>query len=166
MESLNTKIEAWLEPKLEEIGAFLVDIRHIQAQQRIEIYLDRDAGKPGIDLDACADVSRFIQFQLDHDDLVPRTYVLEVSSPGMDNPFKVFRQYQKHRGTEVQVLMQDGRKVEGRLAEVDEAGIDLDAYVPAQKGPSPEKKKVIAPQIERMRIEFAQIKSTKRKLPF
>jgi len=174
MERLADQIAEWLEPKLEELGAFLVDVKQNPAQHRIEVYLDRDAGLPGIDIDTCAVVSRYLQFQLDHGEGTPKNYILEVSSPGMDNPFKVLRQYKKYQGARVEVLLLDGRKLEGILVESSEEGIVLDRFVGSTQGPSPAhaparkdpKKKGEAPQTERMTLVFAQIKSTKRKFEF
>ena len=186
MERLADQIAEWLEPKLEELGAFLVDVKQNPAQHRIEVYLDRDAGKPGIDIETCTVVSRYLQFQLDHGEATPKNYILEVSSPGMDNPFKVLRQYKKYQGALVEVLLLDGRKLDGILADSSEEGIVLDRFLSSAQGPSPgklpaklpgklpaklpagkdTKNKGIAPETERTPIAFSQIKSTKRKFEF
>ena len=47
---------------------------------------------------------------------------LEVSSPGLDEPLKLHRQYLKNIGRKVEVLLKDGRKIEGKLLEVNETG--------------------------------------------
>ncbi len=167
MPSLHDRINEWLAPKLDELDAYLVEVRHNPASRRIEVYLDRDAPDKGIDLDACEAVSRFLETYLDHAEGVPRDYILEVSSPGMGNPFKTLRQYRKYIGREVDVVLLDGRKLQGILADASETGIELDAYVGA---PSKAKAKAgadaPAPETERHSLPFDRIKSTKRSLPF
>ena len=169
MPTLHERIDEWLAPKLEELDAYLVDVRHNPATRRIEVYLDRDDPGQGIDLDACEAVSRFLETYLDHAEGVPRDYVLEVSSPGMDNPFKVLRQYRKHVGREVDVLLTDGVKLSGVLAGVDEHGIVLDAFAggaPAPGRPKPGARPAGEPATERTEIPFDRIKSTKRRFGF
>jgi ribosome maturation factor RimP len=169
MPTLHERIDEWLAPKLEELDAYLVEVRHNPASRRIEVYLDRDAPGKGIDLDACEAVSRFLETYLDHADGVPRDYILEVSSPGMTNPFKVLRQYRKYIGREVDVVLLDGRKLQGILADASEEGIELDAYVGGSAKPKSKPKPGAAPvepETERHSLPFSTIKSTKRSLPF
>jgi ribosome maturation factor RimP len=172
MDSLSERITQWLEPKLTDSQAFLVELRILPAQQRIEVYLDRDAGLPGIDIDTCAEVNRYLRFQLDHSGDPAAQYALEVSSPGMDNPFRVLRQYLKYRGSRVEVLLLDGRKMEGLLVDAGQEGIVLDHFLRGSESPSPAKgplrprKKVEELPTERLEFSYAQIKATKRKFDF
>ena len=167
MSSLHERIAEWLAPKLDELEAYLVDVRHNVATRRIEVYLDRVQPGQGIDLDACAAASRFLETYLDTAEGVPADYLLEVSSPGMGNAFKVLRQYTKHIGAQVEVVMQDGRKLEGILAAADEDGITLDEFTgPVPKGKPKPGQKVIVPDTVRQAIPFTQIKSTKRSFAF
>jgi ribosome maturation factor RimP len=53
-------------------------------------------------------------------------FSLEVSSPGLDQPLKLMRQYKKNIGRLIEVLMLDGTKKEGRLIELTEDGIILE----------------------------------------
>ena len=93
MEKLSEKIAVWVAPKLEELDCFLVDIKINPAGSKIEVYIDRDTG---LQIEMCEQVSRFLELHLDNEPGVPPKYILEVSSPGMDNPFKVERQYLKN----------------------------------------------------------------------
>jgi ribosome maturation factor RimP len=158
METISDKIEKWLAPKLEEIDAFLVDIKRNPALNRIEVYLDRETG---IGLDACVEVSRFLEFHLDHEGDLGPNYILEVSSPGMDNPFKVLRQYKKYMGSKVEVLLVSGVKLEGLLVDVSEETLSVDEIVPSKS-----KNKSIPPELVRLEIPFIDIKATKRKFDF
>jgi ribosome maturation factor RimP len=49
-------------------------------------------------------------------------FSLELSSPGLDEPLKLLRQYRKNIGRQVELLMQDGSRIDGRLLEVSEDG--------------------------------------------
>ncbi len=42
-------------------------------------------------------------------------FSLEVSSPGLDEPLKMLRQYRKNIGRQVELTLQDGSKKEGKL---------------------------------------------------
>ena len=51
---------------------------------------------------------------------------LEVSSPGLDEPLKLKRQYIKNTGRNVEVILHDGSKVEGKLLAVNDADIQVE----------------------------------------
>ena len=78
-------------------------------------------------------------------------YSLEVGSPGMGNPLKVFRQYKKFLNRKVIVVTNEGERHEGKMIEVSEARIVI------EKSKTEKKKEVITGQIE---IPFTQIKTT------
>ena len=46
--------------------------------------------------------------------------------PGLDEPLKLHRQYRKNIGRQVELVLQDGSKIEGRLLEVSEDGIIIE----------------------------------------
>jgi ribosome maturation factor RimP len=92
MENLKEKIENWLEPKLEMEGLFLVGVE-VSGQFKIQVYIDADDNT--LDIRKCVRVSRHLEEHLDADDEVAEKYTLDVSSPGLDNPLKIPRQYQK-----------------------------------------------------------------------
>ena len=55
--------------------------------------------------DDCEKVSKFLEERLDADDPIEGTYVLEVSSPGMDRPLITEAHYQKYMGELVDVRL-------------------------------------------------------------
>ncbi|MBL0310538.1 MAG: hypothetical protein IPP77_12955 [Bacteroidetes bacterium] len=114
-------MESWLQPLLEEKNLFLTDIRFSMGK-KIEVYIDSDEG---ILIDDCATVSRFLEKNLDGSGAVPSNYILEVSSPGMDNPLKVPRQYRKRIGRILQVVKNDGTSIEAELIAVTDDNIRL-----------------------------------------
>jgi ribosome maturation factor RimP len=63
-------------------------------------YVDK-AG--GINIDECSEVSREIEAQLDADDLVPATYILEVSSPGIERGLYSLADFERFIGSEARV---------------------------------------------------------------
>jgi ribosome maturation factor RimP len=52
-------------------------------------------------------------------------YALTVTSAGLDLPFKDIRQYRKAIGSQVEVLVRDGRKLIATLLACDETGVSL-----------------------------------------
>jgi ribosome maturation factor RimP len=99
---------------------FLVDIR-IKPTNNIKVYLDGDKGIP---IEFCVRVNRALYRKLEEASLFPDgDFSLEVSSPGLDEPLKLLRQYKKNVGRQVELVLQDGTKKEGRLLEVTEDGV-------------------------------------------
>src|SRR5690606_13292675 len=75
-------------------------------------------GDQGISIQDCAAISRYVGFQLEESDAISHAYRLEVSSPGIDRPLSMVRQYRKNVGRTVQVSMPDGVTKAGKLLEV------------------------------------------------
>ena len=103
-----------------EPGYFLVEVR-IKPVNNIKVFLDGDNGLP---IEKCVQINRALYKQLEASGMFPGDdFSLEVSSPGLDEPLKILRQYKKNVGRKVELLLQDGSKKEGRLLEVGEDGI-------------------------------------------
>lgn len=105
---VKTVVEEWLK----DGDYFLVDV-NMMPDDRIVVEIDH---ADGVWIEDCADLSRFVQERLGEelDD-----YELEVGSAGLGQPFKVARQYENHIGKDVEVLTDDGRKVQGVLKAVE-----------------------------------------------
>ena len=85
---------------------------------------------------------------------------LEVSSPGMDEPLKVFQQYQKRIGREISVITFDGLKHVGKLESASSEGIILkETLVKKESG-----KKIKT--VQSIQLPFTEIKETKVVLSF
>ena len=108
---ITTAVEEWLANG----DYYLVDVE-ITADDRIVIEIDH---ADGVWIEDCADLSRYLQEKLG-DEL--GDYELEVGSAGIGQPFKVVQQYRNHVGQEVEVLQQNGQKVQGLLKEVSADG--------------------------------------------
>lgn len=68
----------------------------------LRIFLDKEGG---IDLDDCQDVSTRLEEILDDKDLIKGSYILEVSSPGLDRELKKPRDFQREQGKMVDVSL-------------------------------------------------------------
>ncbi|MBP7400354.1 MAG: hypothetical protein KA954_12250 [Chitinophagales bacterium] len=156
MDVLKEKIQEWLAPKLEELDCFLVDIRHNPSNGKFEIFMDTDAG---VTISACEQVSRYLNFYMENDPAFGDNYMLDVSSPGMENPFKVERQYLKNIGKTVELVLHSGVKKEGILKQYDGEKLTLQIALPVKvKGKKPE--------LVEEEFTLEEIKSTKKKISF
>lgn len=156
MDILKEKIQEWLLPKLEEMGGFLVDIRHNPSNSKFEVFIDTDTG---VTINQCEEVSRYLQFYMEADAAFGNNYLLDISSPGMENPFRVERQYLKNIGKTVEVVLHSGIKKEGLLEQYDAEKLTLQIALPA-------KTKGAKPEIVSQEILLNDIKSTKQKISF
>jgi ribosome maturation factor RimP len=94
----------------------------------INVYIDADEG---VTLKQCAEVSRDLSFLLDTQEVILGTYRLNVSSPGVDRPLRMPRQYHKNIGRPLRIILHSSevespQTVQGRLVQVDEDGITID----------------------------------------
>jgi len=137
-----------LEPDL-----FLVDVR-VKPTNNIKVFID---GDNGVSIERLVQCNRKLYKDLEASQLFPNgDFSLELSSPGLDEPLKLHRQYKKNLGREIEVIRKDGIKVEGKLVNVNDAAIDVEE----QKGKG--KKLEIVPHT----ISFDDIKTTKIQIKF
>ena len=123
MDTTEARITAMLEPLLESTDMFLTSIR-IKPTNNVKVYLD---GDKGISIETCVRYNRALYKRLEESGLFPDgDFSLEVSSPGLDEPLKLLRQYKKNIGRQVELVLQDGTKKEGRLLEVTEDGVIIE----------------------------------------
>ena len=104
----------WLEGK----DYFLVDVT-VSPDDKIVVEIDH---AEGVWIDDCVELSRYIESNLNRDE---EDYELEVGSAGIGQPFKVLQQYVIHKGKEVEVLANDGKKYKGVLTDVDDSKFTL-----------------------------------------
>ena len=118
------EITRWVEQFLEGVegGYYLVDVSWHKKTQKLEIYIDTDAG---ITLGECQRLSRKMQESLEDGNLLSEDYVLEVSSPGLERPLRLPRQYEKNTGRVILVELVNGDEEIGRLERIDETGLFL-----------------------------------------
>ena len=132
----NESAIAAIETMLESILAtdptyFLVEAR-IKPTNNVKVFLD---GDQGITIEKCVQFNRMLYKKIEESQLFPNgDFSLEVSSPGLDEPLKMLRQFRKNIGRQVELLLDDGRKKEGRLVEVTEDGIILEEPIGKPRG--------------------------------
>lgn len=106
---------------------FLVDVEVKNAKTQ-EVWVLADSEKGGVDLDACARVSRELSFILEEKDIFNKAYRLNVSSPGLSRPLSDQRQYPKNEGRTVKVKYKSDEEyltVEGVLQSVNDSQIEV-----------------------------------------
>ena len=100
-------------------NCYLVDVT-VSKDNDIEITIETEEGR--IELDTCVAISRYFETQFDRE---KEDYSLTVTSAGLDQPFKVLKQYQKAVGSKVEVQIKGGKKMVATLTAVDEESITL-----------------------------------------
>ena len=146
-------IRVLVEENIENSDCFIVDIQ-VKKDNKIVILVDSDKG---ITIDQCAEIHRYVENSLDRE---MEDFELQVSSPGLDMPFKVKRQYEKNLGRLVEVITYDGMKTIGKLVGIRNEGIEL--LCPKKPGIGKQKKKLD----KKIRFGFNHIKSTKGVIDF
>jgi len=117
--------------KLADPSQFLVDVivKGHKGPKKVLIIIDSDKG---VTIDDCAILSREISKAFDDLQLFEDSYMLEVSTPGLDQPLRLARQYYKNIGRRIKVVTQQ-QAVEGKLVEVGEEEIKLEQEIGAGK---------------------------------
>lgn len=129
---------------------FLVDLL-VNQDQVVRVFIDSDRG---ISIDELAHINRSLSRAMRENHIFPDDdFSLEVSSPGIDTPLKLYRQYPKNIGRTVVVTLKDHQQQEGVLQEVHPDFIVLDV-----------KKSKKAHQI--LKIPFADIQCTRVQIRF
>jgi len=102
---------------------FLVSVA-IKPVNNISLFIDGDSG---ITIEKCVRINKALYKHIVETTLYPDgEFSLEVSSPGLDEPLKLNRQYIKNIGRSLMVELVDGKKVEGKLIAADNVGIELE----------------------------------------
>ncbi|MFM7671384.1 MAG: ribosome maturation factor [Bacteroidota bacterium] len=132
---------------------FLVEVR-IKPTLNIKMYVD---GDQGVSVDRLIQYNRALYRQLVEEGILPDgEFSLELSSPGLDEPLKLHRQYVKNVGRSVEVVTLEGTRVAGKLTEVAETGFTVEEV--KGKGKKQEVKNHL--------FSFDQIKATTIQITF
>lgn len=137
----------------EEPEYFLVSVR-IKPTNNIKVFID---GDNGITIEKCVRFNRKLYKLIEETGMYPEgEFSLELSSPGVDEPLKMHRQYLKNIGREVEVIFADDTRKQGKLLAVTEA----DIIIEHTEGKN---KKAVTQQLV---IPFNNIKSTTVQIKF
>jgi ribosome maturation factor RimP len=122
-------VESMAAPLVDGMGMELVGVEFVKeaSQYYLRIFIDRPGG---VTLDDCQVVSRQMDALLDEKDPIPYSYVLEVSSPGIERPLKKLKDFERFMGHMVKIATYvpiDGKKkFTGLLADAGSQGISLE----------------------------------------
>lgn len=104
-------------------GDFLVSVK-IKPVNNIRIFIDSDEG---MSIEKCIKYNRKLYLQIEEKAMFPDgNFSLEISSPGVDAPLKMHRQYVKNKSRNVLVTFNDTTEKEGKLLEVTETDIIIE----------------------------------------
>ncbi|MGW0563805.1 ribosome maturation factor RimP [Streptomyces sp. NPDC003016] len=146
------RLRALLEPLVSAEGLDLEDIEVSRAGRRRQLRIVVDSDE-GVELDACAELSRAVSEKLDETDVMGEgEYVLEVSSPGADRPLSERRHYVRATGRLAKLTLNDATELVARILAVDDEGLDLE--VPGVKGRKPTARRVAFADIAKARVEI------------
>ena len=126
-------------------GCFIVDVS-VSKDNDIVLTIESENGK--IELEDCVSLSRFFETKFDRE---AEDYSLTVSSAGLDQPFKVLRQYQKAIGSKVEVSLKGGKKMVALLEDADQESITLKYSV--REAVEGRKKKELVEHIDRFTMD-------------
>ncbi|MEV0749945.1 ribosome maturation factor RimP [Streptomyces sp. NBC_01220] len=134
----------------EQLDLEEIEVSRAGRRRVLRIIVDSEEG---VELDACADLSRAISAKLDDTDVMGEDeYVLEVSSPGADRPLTEHRHYVRATGRLARLTLNEGGELVARILAVDEEGLDLE--VPGVKGRKPTSRRIAFDEIARARVEL------------
>jgi ribosome maturation factor RimP len=109
------KIKILTEPLLEGTDIFITNVK-IKPTNNVKLYLDADSG---MSVEKCISVNRRLRALIESEHLFPEDdFSLEVSSPGVDEPLTMHRQYVKNIGRTVLVTLNDDSAQQGVLRQV------------------------------------------------
>lgn len=136
-----------------EPDLFLVEVR-VKPTNNIKVFID---GDQGVSIEKLVHYNRALYKKLEEGGLFPGgDFSLELSSPGLDEPLKLHRQYRKNVGRFVEVTEPEGTRKEGKLLKVSDEGI----VVEETRGKG-KKQEILTHE-----IPFQNIKTTKIQIKF
>ena len=132
------QVSTLCEEALANTDRFLVEVK-VKPNNVIEVYIDSDTA---VNIDHCAELSRYINEKLDRD---VEDYELTVLSWGLSGALKMDRQLQKYVGKDVEVKTKELGKMQGKLVSFDAEKVEF------------------APDAEKVEFAPAPKKSSKKK---
>ena len=145
-----------LESEIVARGLYIIDVT-VSKDNDVEVTIESEEGK--VELEDCVEISRFFETKFDRE---TEDYSLTVTSAGLDQPFKVLKQYIKSIGKKVEVQLKGGKKMVAVLEAADEESITLKySQKEAVEG---KKKKEIVEHVDRFTMD--QVNAVRPHLSF
>lgn len=156
MEERITDLLADLFSTDEYSDCFLVEVK--QSGKKIEVFVDSD---DKMDFEKCREISRHLEKEyLDVEQPLGESYTLNVGSPGVGRPLRLYRQYPKNVGRNLEVTTTDGDSYTGKLMKVSPNEVTLEAKIRRKEG------KRTKTTVEEISIAFDAIKKSIVKISF
>jgi ribosome maturation factor RimP len=147
---IEQKVKTLISPDPE---SFLVDVK-ISPGNNVKVFIDADHG---VSIEKLTQYNRRLYKQIEESGLFPNDdFSLEISSPGLDEPLKLHRQYVKNIGRNVEVILKEGIKKEGKLMSATNNEIVIEE----------EKQNKKNKEIVQHTISYNEIKTTKIQIKF
>ena len=137
-------------------GCYIVDVK-ISKDNDVEITMESEEGT--VELEDCVAVSRFFEGCFDRE---KEDYSLTVTSAGLDQPFRILKQYIKAIGSKVEVQLKGGKKMVATLTAANEESITL--QYTAKEAVEGKKKKELVEHNDRFTMD--QVNSVKPFIEF
>lgn len=148
-------IKTLAEELTQDTPLFVVDVKATPSGE-IEVLVDSDTS---VAIDDCAGLSRAIENRLDRE---AEDFSLTVSSAGIGQPLKVYRQYRKLLGKAVEVILKNGAKIRAELRDATPDSITL-AYEEKVTVEGKKRKETVERIVE---YPLEEVKSTAEYLDF
>lgn len=109
-QNIAQRVRDIVEPFARQLGLELWDVVYKKegSQWYLRIFIDKDGG---VSVDDCVDMTRLITKPLDEADPIAQSYMLEVSSPGIERELKADSHFEKYVGS--RVMLRTIRPVNG-----------------------------------------------------
>ena len=100
--SYEEKTEQLIQPFIDAHHFELVDVEYVKegSDWYLRVYIDKEGG---ITVDDCEAVSRAFSDKLDENDFIEDSYIMEISSPGLDRPLKKDKDFERNMGKLVEI---------------------------------------------------------------
>ncbi|WP_369576270.1 ribosome maturation factor RimP [Acidithiobacillus ferrianus] len=117
---METRLYTGIAQQVGAMGCALVDARMVRVGRAVtlQVFIEKEE-TGGVNIDDCAAVSRQLSLWLDVENPINAAYRLEVSSPGLDRPLKRLEDFERFKGSQVEIhlhaLLQGRRRWRGEL---------------------------------------------------
>jgi len=103
LDSIKEQVRGIIRPVINSLDLELDDIElsRMRGKALLRVFIDKEGG---VTIDDCERVSREVEAILDVEDPIPCSYVLEVSSPGLDRPLKGPGDFKRFAGRNARVV--------------------------------------------------------------
>jgi ribosome maturation factor RimP len=111
---------------LSQLGLELFDITLRRERRKLVLRVVIDDPENYVSIRQCEIVSSQIGNYLDEADLIDSSYILEVSSPGLDRPLREIKDYNRFVGRLAKIWLKDGKVLVGNIKETTENTVSIE----------------------------------------